>query len=59
MIRFKVKVIYRDDKENTFDCSDHPSIGERYLTLYHDSNMRSYLPQEAIKNIKVTDYWKI
>ena len=58
MIRFKVEITYRDDKIETYDCEEHPTIGQDYITLFHTTRDRSYKPQQAIKSINVKDYWK-
>ena len=58
MIRFKVEMTYRDDTTETFDCSEHPTIGDSYITIYHNNDNRTYKPKEAIKHFKVKDYWK-
>ena len=58
MIRFKVQITYRDDKTETVDCAEHPTIGPEFITLYHSFEERTYKPREAIKTFTVKDYWK-
>ncbi|MCH8942843.1 MAG: hypothetical protein IIA48_10470 [Bacteroidetes bacterium] len=56
-IKFETTIEYRDDKKKIFEGSDHPTFGDRWLTIYNDKDNRIYIPMEAIKSIKVKDYW--
>lgn len=51
----KVKITYRDDKEEIYDCIDFPSLN-KFITLYLKSSdfRRLLIPDESIKNI---EYW--
>lgn len=50
-MKLKVTVTFRDDKEQTFLCSDFPYVGP-WVTIYCEGFTRHQFPQEAIKDIK-------
>ncbi len=45
-----VTIKYRDDKEETFTCIDHPSIGD-WITIYLENFKRLTIPKDAIASI--------
>ena len=52
-MKLKVKIIYRDDKEEIFLCNDFPYVSE-WITIYLENWRRKMLPKEAVKSI---EYW--
>ncbi len=58
MIRFKTIITFRDDKSKTYDCLEFPQQSDSYWCLQTTADDREYIPKEAIKSLKVKDYWK-
>lgn len=46
-----VKIIYRDDKVETFTCVDYPYFGE-FVYIYISPIDRIYIPKESIARIE-------
>ena len=46
----RVHIVYRDEKSETFSCTDFPGIGNGWITLYKDMD-RIMIPDQAIKRI--------
>lgn len=57
MIKYRIKVKYRDDKEEVFECYDTPINGDNYLVVFLTPTLRKYVPQQAISSFTVEDYW--
>lgn len=57
MIRFKVEIRYRDDTVRVVDCVEPPNPSGPFLLIYETFEKRTYIPQEAIHEFSVLDYW--
>ena len=57
MIKYKVIITYRDDKNETFDCVGHPQLWGEFLEIMETYNDFKYIPKEAIQLIEIKKYW--
>lgn len=58
MIKYKVKIIYRDDTEEVFSCVDYPNFSlNDFIAIYLTTTERKYLIRESIKLVEVKEYW--
>lgn len=58
MIKFKTTIYFRDDKKKIFDCVQRPVVGSDYIIIDTSHSDYEYIPNEAIQNIKVKEYWE-
>lgn len=52
-MKLKVKIIYRDDKEEIFNCIDYPQVSD-WIILFLDDLGRIIIPRDAVGRIVVT-----
>ena len=57
MIRFKTKIIFRDEKTEEYDSIGFPSFVDTYVEINVDGDLYEYIPKEAIDKITVQRYW--
>jgi hypothetical protein len=48
----KVKIKFRDDNEQVYDCVDFPAFGDRFITLYLEGFVRRTIASEAVFSIE-------
>lgn len=49
---WEVKIEYRDDTKETFDCFEFPFVGDKWITLFKDKNLqRTMIPAEIVSKI--------
>ena len=46
-----LKIKFRDDKVETFECFDIPYVGDKWITIYLIDRSRKIIPSEAIAEI--------
>ena len=58
MIKFKTTIEFRDDTTKVIDCVEYPRSREEYWVLCLSPVCREFIPKEAIKKIRVEDFWE-
>ena len=58
MIWYSVTLELRDDTKKKIDCVAHPIRVDDYWMFETGHEDREYVPKEAIKSLKIKDYWK-